>query len=129
MLDLLFVYSGDYGERVIRNLINDPSFYKACGLLCDFCKYGIYSYVQNICAAIELPDPADLPRLIEKPGTYLPGKVPPVDLCIASGIHQDLLLALPSCTATIAVDPEIGEPILHKAGFQIREAVENQLFS
>jgi hypothetical protein len=33
------------------------------------------------------------------------------------------------CTATMAVDPEIGEPILHKAGFQIREAVENQLFS
>ncbi|MDH5780481.1 MAG: DUF166 family protein, partial [Candidatus Bathyarchaeota archaeon] len=66
MLDLLFVYSGDYGERVIRNLINDPSFCKACGLLCDFCKYGVYSYVQNILAAIELPDPADLPRLIEK---------------------------------------------------------------
>ena len=33
------------------------------------------------------------------------------------------------CTATMAVDPEIEEPILHKAGFLIREAVENQLFS
>jgi len=256
MLDLLFVYSGDYGERVIRNLINDPSFCKACGLLCDFCKYGVYSYVQNILAAIELPDPADLPRLIEKPEMYLPRKIPAVDLCVATGIHQDLLLALPSrlehegvkglitpiedfrevplglhtqlveeceelaieyafpkpfcalepaeakplvssfvqefkigkpslrivtekrdlsrvvqrvvversapcgstwyvakkligeevrkegirdvvakahhsypCTATMAVDPEIEEPILHKAGFLIREAVENQLFS
>lgn len=256
MLDLLFVYSGDYGERVIRNLINDPSFCKACGLLCDFCKYGVYSYVQNICAAIELPDPADLPRLIEKPEMYLPKKIPAVDLCVATGIHQDLLLALPPrlehegvkglitpiedfrevplglqkqlveeceelaieyafpkpfcslelaeakplvssfvqefkigkpslrivtekrdlsrvvqsvvversapcgstwyvakkligeevrkegirevvakahhsypCTATMAIDPEIGEPILHKAGFLIREAVENQLFS
>ncbi|MDH5461934.1 MAG: DUF166 family protein [Candidatus Bathyarchaeota archaeon] len=256
MLDLLFVYSGDYGERVIRNLINDPSFCKACGLLCDFCKYGVYSYVQNILAAIELPDPADLPRLIEKPEMYLPRKIPAVDLCVATGIHQDLLLALPSrlehegvkgliapiedfrevplglhtqlveeceelaveyafpkpfcalepaeakplisrfvqefkigkpslrivtekrdlfrvvqsvvversapcgstwyvakkligeevrkegirdvvakahhsypCTATMAIDSEIGEPILHKAGFLIREAVENQLFS
>jgi len=95
MLNILFVYSGDYGERVIRNLINDPSFCQACGLFCDFCKYGIYSYVQNIHAAIELPDPAKLPRLIEKPEKYLPKKLPTVDVCIATGIHQDLLLALP----------------------------------
>jgi len=256
MVHLLFVYSGDYGERVIRNLINDPSFCKACGLLCDSCKYGVYSYVQNIHAAIELPDPAKLPRFIEKPEKYLPKKIPTVDICIATGIHQDLLLALPSrlkregikglitpiedfrevplglqrqlerecgelaiecafpkpfcalepaeakplisrfsqefkigkpslrittakqnrlkvicsvgversapcgstwfvarkligkevrreeirdvvakahhsypCTSTMAVDPEIGEPILHKAGYLIREAVEDQLFA
>jgi len=256
MLNLLFIYSGDYGERVIRNLINDPSFCKACGLLCDFCKYGVYSYVQNIHGAIELQDPAELPRFIEKPEKYLPKKIPNVDMCIATSIHQDLLLALPSllkregikglitpvedfrevplglqrqleeeceelaieyafpkpfcalepteakplisrfihefkigkpslrittekrnklkmvrsvaversapcgstwyvarklignlvrkerirdvvakahhsypCTATMAVDPEIGEPILHKAGYLIREAVEDQLFA
>jgi len=256
MLSLLFVYSGDYGERVIRNLVNDPSFCKACGLFCDFCKYGVYSYVQNIHAAIELPDPAKLPSFIEKPEKYLPKKIPAVDICIVTGIHQDLLLALPSrlkrkgikglitpvedfqevplglqkqleeeceevaieyafpkpfcalepaeakpliskfiqefkigrpslrittetrnklkiiysvaversapcgstwyvakkligkevlkdeirnvvakshhsypCIATMAVDPEIGEPILHKAGYLIREAVEDQLFT
>jgi len=255
MLNILFLYSGDFGERVIRNMINDPSFCKSCGLLCDFCKYGIYSYVQNILAAIKLPDQAKLPRFIEKPEKYLPKKIPTVDICIATGVHQDLLLALPSrlkqegikgliipiedfrevppglkkqleeecielsleysfpkpfcsleikkampniskfvrefnigkpslqiktnkqndlkrvygviversapcgstwyvarklidmevqkdkirdavakahhsypCTATMAVDPEIGEPILHEAGFLIREAVENQLF-
>jgi hypothetical protein len=255
MLNLLFAYSGDYGERVIRNLINDPSFCKPCALLCDFCKYGAYNYVQNIHAAIELPNPAELPRFVERPEEYLPKKIPAADICIATGIHQDLLLALPSrlqregimglivpiedfrevpsglqkqleeecqqlaveyafpkpfcslepaearplisrfvqefkigkpflrittekgdrskiiygvnvgrsapcgstwyvakkligkevrkdeirdvvakahhsypCTATMAVDPEIGEPILHKAGFLIREAVENQLF-
>lgn len=256
MLNLLFIYSGEYGERVIRNLINDPSFCKVCGLLCDFCKYGVYSYVQNIHAAIELPDPAKLPRFIEKAEKYLPKKIPTVDICIVTDIHQDLLLALPSrlkregikglitpiedfrevplglqkqleaeceklsieyafpkpfcalepsitmplisrfiqdfkigkpslritteernelkviygfsversapcgstwyvakkligkevrkeeirdvvakahhsypCTATMAVDPEIGEPILHKAGYLIREAVEDQLFT
>ena len=255
MLNLLFVYSGDYGERVIRNLINDPSFCKACGLLCDFCKFGVYSYVQNVHGAIKLPDPAKLPRLIEKPEKYLPKKIPTVDVCVATGIHQDMLLALPSqleregikglitpiedfrevpsglrkqlkeeceeldieyafpkpfcsldppttmpliskfvrefkigkphlrittekrnkveaiqsviiersapcgstwyvarkligkevrkdeirdvvakahhsypCTATMVVDPEIGEPILHKGGYLIREAVESQLF-
>ena len=90
------MYSGDFGPRVIRNMINDPSFCKSCGLLCDYCKYNVYSYVQNIHAAIELADPAILPRFVEEPGQYLPKKIPSVDLCIATGLHQDLLLALPS---------------------------------
>ncbi len=99
MLDISFVYSGNFGERVIRNLINDPSFCKVCGLFCDFCKYGIYSYVQNIQAAIELPDPAQLPKFIENPEKYLPKKIPTSDICIVTGIHQDLLLELPSLLA------------------------------
>ena len=32
------------------------------------------------------------------------------------------------CTATMEVDAEIEEPILHKAGYLIRAAVEEQLF-
>lgn len=96
MVSLSFIYSGDFGERVIRNMINDPSYCKACGLLCDFCKYSVYTYVRNIHAAIELPDPAKLPRFIENPEKYIPEKLPAVDVCIATGIHQDLLLALPS---------------------------------
>lgn len=95
-MNLLFVYGSDYGEGVIRNLINDPSFCKSCSLLCDFCKYGVYSYVRNIYGAIRLPDSAQLPRFIEEPDRYLPRKIPTVDICIAIGIHQDLLLALPS---------------------------------
>ncbi|MFH0897021.1 MAG: DUF166 family protein [Candidatus Bathyarchaeota archaeon] len=94
-MKVLFVYNGDYGERIIRNLINDPSFCKACNLLCTFCKYGVYTHVQNIHAAIELREPAKLPKFIEDPEKYLPEKIPAVDLCIAIDIHQDLLLALP----------------------------------
>lgn len=96
MLSLLFVYSGGYGERVIRNLINDPSFCKVCSFHCDFCKYGVYSYVRNIRGAIELPVPTELPMFIEEPEKYLPKKIPQVDICIAMGIHQDLLLTLPT---------------------------------
>jgi hypothetical protein len=96
LLKLLFVYSGDFGERVIRNLINDPSFCKSCGLFCDYCKHGVYSYVQQIHAAMALPDPAKLPRFIDDPERHLPNTMPTVDLCIATGLHQDLLLALPS---------------------------------
>lgn len=94
-LTAVFIYSGEFAERVIRNLINDPSFCKSCGLYCDSCKYSIYSHVRNIRAAIELPDPSDLPAFIDDPGDYMPKSIPKADLCIASGLHKDLMLELP----------------------------------
>ena len=92
----MFVYSGDFAERVIRNIINDPSYCKPCGLYCDFCKYAAYTHVKNIKAAIELPSPSKLPAFIDNPGEHMPKKIPNADLCIASGLHKDLLLELPS---------------------------------
>jgi len=94
-LTLIFIYSDEYAERVIRNLINDPSFCRSCGLYCDSCKYGVYSYVRNIRAAIRLPDPMELPALIDDPEKYMPKKIPNADLCISPGLHKDLLLELP----------------------------------
>jgi hypothetical protein len=94
-LTLVFIYSGEYAERVIRNLINDPSFCKSCGLYCDSCKYLIYNHVSNIRAAIALSSPSELPAFIDDPEKYLPKNIPEVDLCIASGLHKDLLLELP----------------------------------
>ncbi|MGB9960367.1 MAG: DUF166 domain-containing protein [Candidatus Bathyarchaeales archaeon] len=94
-LNLVFIYSGAFAERVIRNLINDPSFCKSCGLYCDSCKYGVYTYVRNIRAAIELPNPSELPPFIDKPEEYMPKSMPKADLCVASGLHKDLLLELP----------------------------------
>jgi hypothetical protein len=95
-LTLVFIYSGDFAERVIRNLINDPSYCKPCGLLCDSCKYSVYSYVQNVRAAIELPNPSDLPAFVDSPERYMPKKLPKADLCIACGLHKDLLLEIPN---------------------------------
>ena len=94
-LTLVFVYSREFAERVIRNLINDPSFCKPCGLYCDFCKYGAYSHVVNIKAAIELPAPEKLPTFVDNPEGYMPKKIPKADLCISSGLQKDLLLELP----------------------------------
>ncbi|MEM4311033.1 MAG: DUF166 family protein [Nitrososphaerales archaeon] len=95
ILTLVCLYSDNFGERVIRNLINDPSFCDSCGLYCDFCKYGVYSYVRNVRAVIKLPSLAELPPFIENPREYMPKKMPEADLCIASGLHKDLLLELP----------------------------------
>ena len=95
-LDLVFVYSKDFMERVIRNLINDPCFCQSCGLYCESCKYNVYSFVQNVRAAIQLPSSADLPAFIDNPEDYMPKKLPKADICLASGLHKDLLLELPN---------------------------------
>jgi hypothetical protein len=95
-LTIVFIYSGAFAERVIRNLINDPSFCKSCGLYCDSCKYGVYSHVRNIRAAVELPSPSELSTFIDKPEEHMPKNMPKADLCVASGLHKDLLLELPS---------------------------------
>jgi len=94
-LTLVFIYSGEFAERVIRNLINDPSFCKSCSLYCDFCKYGVYGYVRNVRGAIQLPSQSELPAFIDNPEDYMPKRMPKADICIASGLHKDLLLELP----------------------------------
>ena len=102
-LSLVFIYSKDFMERVIRNLINDPSFCKSCGLYCESCKYNVYSFVQNVRAAIQLPDPSDLPAFIDNPEDYMPKKLPRADICLASGLHKDLLLELPQHLKSVGV--------------------------
>ena len=92
----MFVYSKDFMERVIRNLINDPCFCQSCGLYCESCKYNVYSFVRNVRAAIQLPSPADLPAFIDNPEEFMPKKLPKADVCLASGLHKDLLLELPN---------------------------------
>jgi len=95
-LSLVFVYSGEFAERVIRNLINDPSFCKSCGLYCDSCKYDVCSIVRNIKAAIQLQESSKLPAFVDNPEEHMPRKIPEADLCITSGLHEDLLLELPN---------------------------------
>ena len=85
-LTLVFIYSGDYAERVIRNFVNDPSFCKSCGLYCDFCKYDVYSNVHNIRAAIELAEPPKLPAFVEDPEEYMPKKIPNAVITAPTGI-------------------------------------------
>jgi hypothetical protein len=36
-----------------------------------------------------------LPAFIDKPEQYMPRNIPRADLCVASGLHKDLLVELP----------------------------------
>ena len=111
ILTLVFIYSGEFAERVIRNLINDPSFCKSCDLYCDSCKYDVYSHVRHIRGAMQLQDPSELPAFIDEPEKYMPKKTPKADLCVASGLHKDLLLELPHHLQKVGVNPFISHSL------------------
>jgi hypothetical protein len=44
---------------------------------------------------MQLQCSSELPAFIDNPEKYMPKKIPKADLCIASGMHKDLLLELP----------------------------------
>ncbi|RJS73130.1 thymidylate synthase [ANME-2 cluster archaeon] len=94
-MKLLILYGGNFGERVIRNLVNDSEFCKSCDPLCTHCKYDKYSYAERITGTIRLPAPETLPDFIDDPTPYIP-VLPSADIMIATEIHPDILMELPT---------------------------------
>ena len=91
---LLILYGGNFGERVIRNLVNDSEFCKSCDPLCTHCKYERYCYAESIIGTIRFPAPETLPDFIDDPDPYIPA-LPSADIMIATEIHPDILMELP----------------------------------
>ena len=95
-MDLIVIYSGDFGERVIGNLINYSTFCISCAEACTHCKEGKYRFADRIKCFFKLPAPSLLPVFIEDSvSEYLPKEIPDADIAIVSEIHNDLLLELP----------------------------------
>ncbi|KAF5436656.1 hypothetical protein C5S35_08055 [Candidatus Methanophagaceae archaeon] len=95
-MDLIVIYSGEFGERVIGNLINYSTFCISCADACTHCKEAKYGFADNIKGFFKLPEPSLLPAFIEdSAGEYLPNEFPDADIAIVSEIHNDLLLELP----------------------------------
>ncbi|RZN39763.1 MAG: thymidylate synthase [Methanosarcinales archaeon] len=94
-MKLLILYGGSFGERVIRNLVNDSEFCKSCDPLCTHCKYERYCYAENIIGTIKFPAPETLPDFIDDPAPYIP-TLPSADIMIATEIHPDILMELPT---------------------------------
>ena len=59
-MDLLFVYSGDFGEKVIGNLINYDRFCTVCDPACSSCRFGQFNWSSDIKQAMIAPGPSDL---------------------------------------------------------------------
>lgn len=92
-LRLGFIYQDDFAERVIGNLCNTINFCRACGLICENCRFKYGSFAGDIQYAYKMP--INLPAFIEEPKVFLPNKIPECDVIIAVGLHPDILLALP----------------------------------
>jgi hypothetical protein len=96
-MDLIVIYSGEFGERVIGNLINYSTFCISCAEACTHCKDAKYGFADSIKAFFKLPEPSQLPVFIEDSASgYLPNEFPDADMAIVSEIHNDLLLELPT---------------------------------
>ena len=95
-MDIIVIYSGKFGERVIGNLINYSTFCTACADACTHCKEAKYGFADRIKGLFNLPEPSQLPAFIEdNADEYLPNELPEVGIAIVSEIHNDLLLDLP----------------------------------
>jgi len=95
-MNLIVIYSGDFGERVIGNLINYSTFCISCADACTHCKEDKYGFADRIKGFFKLPAPSLLPVFIEDSvSEYLPKEIPDADIAIVSEIHNDLLLELP----------------------------------
>jgi len=90
------IYSGDFGERVIGNLINYSTFCISCADACTHCKGAKYGFADRVKGFFKLPAPSLLPVFIEDSAReYLPKEIPNADIAIVSEIHNDILLELP----------------------------------
>ncbi|MEM3382641.1 MAG: DUF166 family protein [Nitrososphaerales archaeon] len=92
-MKLYFIIGDDYGEKVIGNLVNLPSFCKACDLACNHCRIKYGSFASDIYGIDIIKD--KLSSFIEEPERYLPKNPPKCDIILSIGIHPDLLTALP----------------------------------
>ena len=90
-----YLWTGDtrFAPRVLGNLRSDPAFCTVCGKQCTRCRDPYdRKHCRDIAAVIEFP--SVMPYVLERPATHLPGDVPPHDVLLAIGIHEQILLEI-----------------------------------
>ncbi|MHA2294639.1 MAG: DUF166 domain-containing protein [Candidatus Hodarchaeales archaeon] len=119
-LQLLFLYSDPFGERLINNLVNYETWCQVCGTeSCNKCRTVYPSHANSIKGIYELP--TNLPPFIEDPEKYFPSDLPRVDIVIAVAVHHDLLASIAhvaKVTEAKAVIIPIENPQWIKRGLQ-----------
>jgi thymidylate synthase len=93
-LKLIVFYNGEFGARVVGNLINYSGFCISCGEACTQCRNVRPGYAEDIVALMEMPDPSSLGDFIEDVDPYLPKDIPQADIAIVMNVHPDILFGL-----------------------------------
>jgi hypothetical protein len=94
VLKLIVFYNGEFGERVVGNLVNYSGFCISCGEACTQCRAVAPDLSHDIVALVEMPDPASLGDFIDDPEPLLPKDIPQADIALVINVHPDLLFGL-----------------------------------
>jgi len=87
-------YNGEFGQRLIGNLINYTGFCISCGDACTQCKTGKYGMAKNLVSIIEMPDPNTLDDFIDDAEPYIPKDIPQADIAVVVNVHPDINFGL-----------------------------------
>ncbi len=93
-LKLVVFYNGEFGNRVVGNLINYSGFCISCGEACTQCRNVRPGIAKDIVAMVEMPDPASLGDFIDDVEPLLPKDIPQADIALVINVHPDILFGL-----------------------------------
>jgi hypothetical protein len=94
VLKLAVFYNGEFGKRVVGNLINYSGFCISCGEACNLCRNVRPGYAANIVSLVEMPDPTTLGDFIDDVEPLLPVEIPAADIALVINVHPDILFGL-----------------------------------
>jgi thymidylate synthase len=94
LLKVIVFYSGEFGQRLVGNLINYSGFCISCGEACSLCRSGKFSSAEDIVAIYEMPDPSTRGDFIDDVDPLLPRDLPGADIAVVVNIHPDILFGL-----------------------------------
>ena len=87
-------FNGQYADKFIRHLSDNPDVCTGCGERCNRCRAGYkLDYSDRIAGIHSHPD--TLLAFVDEPSKYLPSELPQHDVTLAINVHQDLLLEIP----------------------------------
>ncbi len=123
--DYAQVFDTAYADRVIDNLVDDEGFCDSCGPDCVNCRVDYQrKFAGEIAGVLDLP--AVLPHLLETPGDLVPSDIPPHDILMAIGVHEQILVAMlerlaGGCTRGVVVPLEAPDWISQSAKSRAEE--------
>lgn len=93
-MKLIVFYNGEFGARVVGNLVNYSGFCISCADACTQCRNVKPGFAENIVSLVEMPDPESLGDFIDDVEPLLPTNIPQADIAMVINVHPDILFGM-----------------------------------